>query len=215
MSPVKSLNTKFTSAQSMARKLVFCACLLSLIVAISASTDSYAIDDSDIKATDQIRNNPAAMDILRKIELSKQILAEMQETKKVKEQQALKIQEARRQAQADLDAELSRMNKDAEPYSAKNAFERFVAKKPTEVHSIFWSMFNYQQEKIKAAQQVRSQILLNGGTEQQAWDAYRSESSMKRTEMIQLNKEYNIHHANSNAAIQQSFDKNGKLPRSD
>jgi len=189
--------------------------MLSLFVAITASTESYATNDSEIKATEEIRNNPAAMDILKKIELSKKILSEMQDTKKSQQQHALKVQEARKQVQTSLDAELNQMNKDHEPYNAKNAFERFVAKKPSETHSIFWAMFNYQQEKINAAKEIREQMLQNGNTRQQAWNAYYEESAIKRTEIIELNKQYNIRYAASNTDVQQSFDKNGKLPRSD
>jgi hypothetical protein len=63
----------------MTRRLAFCACLLSLFVVVTTSTESFAIDDSEIKATDQIKNNPMLMDILKKMEMSKRAIAEMQQ----------------------------------------------------------------------------------------------------------------------------------------
>lgn len=189
--------------------------MMAFFALITAGTESFAISDGDIKATEQIKKNPAAMDILKKIEMSKKILSEMQQTKKIHDMKAAKIAEARKQAQASLDAELSRMGKQYEPYNAKNAFERFVAKKPSETHQVFWAMFNYQQDKIKSAKAAKEQVLSGGGTWQQALDAYYKESALKRVKMIEMNKHYNVKYASSDAATQQAFDENGKLPRSD
>lgn len=199
----------------MTRRLAFCACLLSLFVVLTTSTESFATNDNEIKASEEIRNNPVMMEMLKRIELSKKILADMQQAQIIKQQESLRIQEARANAKAILNADLERMNKDNTPNTPKSAFERFIAGKPSEVHSVYWSMFNYQQDKIKAAQNSRDQIISNGGTIQQALDAYHTESATNRLQIIELNKDYNIKHANANAQIQQSFDKNGKLPRSD
>ena len=199
----------------MARRLAFCACMMSLFVIITAATESFAIDDSTIKATEQIKKNPAAMEILKKIEMSKKILAEMQQTKKIQEQKSLILQEAKKTTQAKLSSDLERMNKDYQPYTPKNAFERFVADKPAQIQSIYWAMFNYQQDKVKSAQDARSKVLSSGGTSEQAWKAYQTESAIKRIKMIELTKDYNVKYAGASAATQLSFDKNGKLPRSD
>jgi hypothetical protein len=199
----------------MTRRLAFCACLLSLFVVVTTSTESFAIDDSEIKATDQIKNNPMLMDILKKMEMSKRAIAEMQQAKKIQEQEALKIQEARKEAKAIRNAELERMNRDGEQNAPRNAFERFVSTKPVEVHPIFWSMFNYQQEVANEARNARDQVLASGGGIQQALDEFHKKSAIHRVKIIELNKEYNLKFADANAQIQQSFDKFGKLPRSD
>lgn len=200
---------------SMASKLVLCAALLGFFVILTSSSQSFAVEEDEIKATDKIKNNPALMDILKKIELSKKILADMQEKKKIQDQKALHIQEARKIAQQDLAAKLDRMNKDNEPFTPANAFARFVSKKPANVHDIYWSMFNYQQEKIKAAKESRDRILASGGTWNEAWDSYQKISSTNRIKIIELNKDFNIKHGNADANIQNTFDVNGKLPRYD
>lgn len=198
----------------MTRKLIFCGMILSLF-AILNTAQIFAIESDEIKATDKIKNNPTMMQILKKIEQSKKILAEMQEGKKIQAQQDKAIQEARNIANARLNEEISRMNKNNEPFTPQNAFAKFVSKKPIEVQSIYASMFNYQQDKIKSAQNIRDQILAGGGKTKDAWDAYYKNSATSRVQMISLNKDFNVKYANSDAKLQQVFDLKGKIPRTD
>ncbi len=198
----------------MTRKLVFCGMIISLF-AILNTTQIFAIESDEIKATEKIKSNPTMMQILKKIEQSKKILAEMQEASKIQSQQSKAIQEARNIANARLNEEMNRMNKDVEPFTPQNAFAKFVAKKPIEVQGIYVSMFNYQQDKIKSAQNVRDQILAGGGKTKDAWDTYYKNSATSRVQMISLNKDFNVKYANSDAKLQQVFDVKGKIPRTD
>ncbi|MGQ0772675.1 MAG: hypothetical protein ACT4NT_07895 [Nitrososphaerota archaeon] len=199
----------------MARELVLCASVLSLFVILTGSTQAHAVDETSIKATDQIKNSPALMHMLKKIEMSKKILAEMQEQKNQQDKNAQKMQEIRKTVQAKLDEKLNRMNQDNEPFTAQSAFSRFIAKKPSELQNVYWSMFNYQQEKVKSAKDSRDAILSGGGKSQDAWNAYHKNAAISRTKIIELNKDYNIRYANANADIQNIFDVKGKLPRTD
>lgn len=198
----------------MTSKLVFLGMIISLF-AIMHTTQVFAIEDDKIKATEKIKNNPTMMQILKKIEESKRILAAMQEEKKIQSQQNKAIQDARNAANARLNEEIDRMNKDNEPFTAQNAFARFVAKKPSEVQNIYMSMFNYQQDKIKSAKTIRDKILADGGTEKEAWSAYYKNSATGRVQMIALNKDYNIRYASADIKTQQVFDLAGKIPRTD
>lgn len=198
----------------MTRKLVFCGMIISLF-AILNTTQIFAIESDEIKATEKIKSNPTMMQILKKIEQSKKILAEMQEASKIQSQQSNAIREARNIANARLNEEMNRMNKDVEPFTPQNAFAKFVAKKPIEVQGIYVSMFNYQQDKIKSAQNIRDQILAGGGKTKDAWDTYYKNSATSRVQMISLNKDFNVRYANSDAKLQQVFDVKGKIPRTD
>jgi hypothetical protein len=198
----------------MASKIVLFAVMLGIFAMISSSAQSFAIDE-EMKATDRIKNNPVLMDMLKKIELSKKILAQMKEQKTQQDQKSIHIQEMRKKAQAELAEQVIRMDKDNEPFTPQNAFARFVSKKPAELHSTYWSMFDYQQEKIKAGKNARDQILANGGTVQDAWDAYRKLSATQRIKMIELNKEFSIKYGNADINVQNTFDSKGKLPRTD
>ncbi len=198
----------------MTRKLVFCGMILSLF-AILNTAQIFAIENDEIKATEKIKNNPTMMQILKKIEQSKKILAEMQEGKKIQAQQDKAIQEARNIANARLNEEIDRMNKNNESFTPQNAFVRFVSKKPIEIQGIYVSMFNYQQDKIKSAQNIRDQIIAGGGKTKDAWDTYYKNSATSRVQMISLNKDFNVKYANSDAKLQQVFDSKGKIPRTD
>lgn len=200
---------------TMARKLVLCASMLGLFVILTSSTQTYAIDETALKATDQIKNNPTLMHMLKKIELSKKILAEMQEQKNHQDKNAQKVQELRKMVQVKLDEKLNRMSQDNESFTPQNAFARFVAKKPSELQNVYWSMFNYQQEKIKSAKDARDAILAGGGKSQDAWSAYHKNAATSRIKVIELNKDYNIRYANANVDIQNAFDVKGKLSRTD
>jgi hypothetical protein len=187
--------------------------LLGIFTLLTSSMQSFAIDDDTFKATDKIKNNPALMDILKKIEQSKKTIVEMQEKKRIQDQQTLHIQEMRKTTQKALETDLNNMSKDSEPFTPQNAFARFVSTKPIGLQNIYWSMFNYQQEKINAAKDARDKILANGGSSKEAWDAYYKISTTNRIKMIELNKELNIKYANSDVNIQNTFNTNGKLPR--
>jgi len=196
----------------MARNLVVCSMLLSFFVIISTILPSFA---DEIKATDQIKKNPAMMEMLKKIEMSKKILAQMQEGKKIDNTKLQQMQETRSKVKASLDEQVSKMNKDFEEYNSQNAFARFVSKKPAEIQPIYQNMFEYQQEKINSAKAERDRILASGGKFQDAWDAYHKISAIKKIKLVQLNKDYNIRYANANVEIQNTFDEKGKLPRTD
>ena len=197
----------------MTKNLIVCSALLGFFVIIGTIAPSFAIEDSEIKATEQIKKNPAMMEMLKKIELSKKILAEMQQKKVRVDQNAIKIQQIRNTAQASLNAQISRMNSEHDQFSPQNAFARFVQKTPTTVQPIYTGMFEYQQQKISSAKAERDRILASGGKFQDAWNAYYKISSANRVNMIQLNKNLNIKFVNSDVSIQNTFDEKGKLPR--
>ncbi len=196
----------------MARNLIVCSMLLSFFVIISTISPGFA---DEIKATDQIKNNPTMMEMLKKIELSKKILTQLQEGKKIDNTKSQQMQEIRNNVKSSLDEQISRMNKDFEAYNSQNAFARFISKKPFEIQPIYQGMFEYQQEKINSAKAERDRILAGGGKIQDAWDAYHKISATKKVKLVQINKDYNIKYANANAEIQNTFDEKGKLPRTD
>ncbi len=197
----------------MARNLIVCSALLGFFVIIGTIAPSFAMEDSEIKASEQIKKNPAMMEMLKKIELSKKILAEMQQKKVRVDQNAIKLQEIRNTVKASLDQQMSKMNNEFEQFSAQNAFARFVQAKPTEVQPIYKSMFDYQQAKISSAKAERDRILSSGGKSQDAWSAYYKISATSKVSLVQLNKALNIKFVSANEATQNTFDEKGKLPR--
>ncbi|WP_162858634.1 hypothetical protein [Candidatus Nitrosotenuis aquarius] len=194
----------------MARNLIACSVLLSFFVIIGTVLPSFA---EEIKATDQIKKNPAMMEMLKKIELSKKILAQMQEGKTIDNTKAQQMQELRNKVKASLAEEVNRMNKDYEQYNSQNAFAKFVSKKPGHVQPIYQAMFSYHQEKVSQAKSEYNKIISSGGKTKDAWDAYHKSSATNRIKLIQLNKDLSIKYGNADPAIQNTFDEKGKLPR--
>jgi hypothetical protein len=139
----------------------------------------------------------------------------MQERKNQQVQKIQQVQEIRKTTQAKLVEDINRMNKDNEPYTPQNAFARFVTKKPADIQNIYWSMFNYQQEKIKSAKDVRDKILSDGEEKQDAWNTYYKISATSRAKIIELNKDFNVKYGNADKDVQNTFDEKGKLPRTE
>lgn len=194
----------------MVRNIIACSVLLIFFVFVSTILPSFA---DEIKATDEIKKNPAMMKMLQKIELSKKILAQMQEQKSIDNTKSQHIQEQRNKAKASLDEQISRMNRDNEQYTSENAFAKFVSKKPASIQPIYQEMFSYHSSKVKDAKAERDRILSNGGKTQDAWDAYHKISATNRINLIQLNKDLSIKYSNANIIVQNTFDEKGKLPR--
>ena len=71
-------------------KIIAFSALLSFFVITGTILPGFA---DEIKATDQIKKNPAMMEMLKKIELSKKILVQMQEQKSVDNTKSQQIQE--------------------------------------------------------------------------------------------------------------------------
>jgi hypothetical protein len=194
----------------MAKNIIVCSALLSFFVIAGTILPGFA---DEIKATDEIKRNPAMMEMLKKIELSKKILAQMKEQKTIDNTKTQYIQELRNKAKASLAEQVDRMSKDNEPYNPENTFARFVAKKPSHIQPIYQEMFSYHNGKVTQAKAERDRIISSGGNIQDAWSAYQKISATNKIKLIQLNKDLSIRYSNSDITIQNMFDEKGKLPR--
>ena len=193
----------------MAQNINVCL-LLGFFVIVGTILPSFA---EEIKASEQIKKNPAMIEMLKKIELSKKILAQMQEGKTIDQTKVQQMQELRNKVKANLAEEVNRMNKDYEQFTPQNAFAKFVSKKPSHVQPIYQDMFSYHQEKISQAKSEYSKVISAGGKTKEAWEAYQKASATHRIKLIQLNKDLSIKYGNADPAIQNTFDEKGKLPR--
>lgn len=196
-------------------KIFFIILGLSLLIpgqAVLAAESEYQFTRIE---GDDISKNPTSKKILEKIELSKKILAELQAgvvKPKISEQQKF-IEEQRKIANQKLQEDLSRMNKDYEEFTPRNAYATFLSGINSTYHGLYWDQFNYMDNKVQLAKAAKEQVLVNGGSYQEAFEAYVKYASMTRVEMIKLNQELNIKHGFADAEIQKVFDANGKLPR--
>ncbi len=187
-----------------------------LIVAIVSVAvpfgNSFAEEFKRIDGND-LKNNPNAQDILNKIEESKQRIKEMQESRQKQIEHQKFIEDQRAIVQANLQKELSSMNKKFEEYTPRNAFSTFVSGLNSDHHGIFWDQFDYLDAKVKVAKAARNNILEDGGSYFDARQEYYKYVSMPKVEMINVIQDLNTEHKFSDPSMKSYFDAYGKLPR--
>jgi len=169
------------------------AVTLSLVMLLSVTSYSvYAEEDypnvSEWEEYDKekILNDPFAQRLLEYIELSKQRIAQLENQERIQTEHEKFIEQQRQIANAQLQEELDRMNKKYADKTPRAAFAKFVSKYPEEYHDYYWSLFNYMYSKVEIAREHRDQILANGGSFQQAQQAFIEHASITRAERIQF-----------------------------
>ncbi len=169
------------------------AVTLSLVMLLSVTSYSVSAEEDPVNVSeweeydkDKILNDPFAQRLLENIELSKQRIAELQNQERTQTEHELFIEQQRQIANAQLQEELDRMNKNYADKTPRAAFAKFVSQYPKEYHDYYWSLFNYMYSKVEIAREHRDQILANGGSIQQALQAFNEDASITRAERIQF-----------------------------
>jgi len=168
-----------------------------------------------VRNADQISKDPFAKSLLEKIELMKKRLVAVEEAKKKQQEHQKFIDKQRELVKQKLAQDISRMHDKYKDNTPKAAFTSFVSSKPIETHNVYWDMFNYQQQKVMDARKAMKIVLENGGSLQEARNAYHSEAAIKRVTLIDMTKNLNVKYGLADEKVQSSFDKYGKLPRYD
>ena len=196
--------------------------LLSIILLSSISANESiqvfaqtADNKFTVRNADQISKDPFAKSLLEKIELMKKRLAAVEEAKKKQQEHQKFIDKQRELVKQKLAQDISRMHDKYKDNTPKAAFTSFVSSKPIETHNVYWDMFNYQQQKVMDARKAMKIVLENGGSLQEARNAYHSEAAIKRVTLIDITKNLNVKYGLADEKVQSSFDKYGKLPRYD
>src|SRR6476660_8320778 len=175
-----------------------------------AYADTGASNAKTILATDAIKNNPTEMKILENIELFKQRYAAMQQKQQIVDQQNQFIEQQRKIANAYLQNDLTGMNNGNDLTSPKNAYAGFVTHVDNSAQGVFWDQFNFMQEKIQNARNAMNKVLKNGGTMQEALQAYNNAAAVHKDQLISINKNLNVKYNLANAKVQNLFNKDGK-----
>ena len=186
--------------------------ILTLFSATYGITYAFAENENDFVSItpNGIEDNPAFAKILENIEKSRQNFSDIQQ----KIDQEKFVDEQRVIAMNILDRELEQMFEDNKDFTSVAAFNNFLKKVSDDnTKYIFQGLFDYQQEKISSAKIVMNDVLQNGGSLQEARNAYHDALQIPRSDMIKLVKNLNIQSGFSNPEIQKHFDENGKLPR--
>ncbi len=196
--------------------------LLGIILLSSISTNesiqvfAQTVDtEFTVRNAEQISKDPFAKSLLEKIEQMKQRLAEVEEAKKKQLEHQKFIDQQRELVKQKLAQDVNRMHDKYKEYTPKAAFTSFVSSKPIETHNVYWDMFNYQQQKVIDARKAMKTVLENGGSLQDARNAYHNEAAIKRVTLIDITKNLNVKYGLADEKVQSTFDKYGKLPRYD
>lgn len=196
--------------------------ILGIMLLSTISTDSTAFqvfaqttNGFTVRDSEQINKDPVAKSILEKIEQMKKRMAEIKEEKRRQQEHQKFIEQQRELARQELNKELDRINDKYKDNTPKASFSGFVASKPAQTQSVYWDMFNFQQEKVADARKAMKNVLDNGGSLQEARNAYHETASVKRIQLIDITKNLNIKHGLADDSVQSAFDKYGKLPRYD
>ena len=205
----------FNDNQFLGLSIVASFLILFSIIGPSSNNLVYAeSSEFTVLSGDQL-NSPLAQSMLEKIEQSKKILAELQAGKKPINEHQKFVDEQRKLAKDRLQSDLAQMNKKYKDYTSRAAFSKFLSGVNGTYHDVFWGQFNYMDNKVQLARKAMNDILQNGGSYQEARQAYFKHASMSRVELIQVNQELNIKYGFADSNIQKTFDRFGKLPRTE
>ena len=190
---------------------------ISLTISVNyATAESEGTEyDFTVLTGDELINSPLASQILQNIELAKQRMAELQEKQRQAEEYQRYLDEQRLIAKQLVQNDLDRMNKKYEDHTPRASFETFLSRIDSSVHDIFWGQFEFQQQKAQAGRDAMMAVYENGGSLEEARQAYFQKAATKQTEIIEVNKNLNIQFGLADAETQAQFDEFGKLPRSD
>lgn len=202
-------------------KHVFGFATMIMFVAFVLSTNNSAFaassseSEPEIKATDELKKNPLIMKVLKNIEISKKKIAEMQKKQLAIDEHKKLLATQKQIVNEKFQNDLARMSKNTADFTPKASFSKFLSGVNETYHGIFWSQFNYHEQKAKLARAAMDDVLKNGGSYEAAKQAYSKVGSMTRTETISLLKDLNIQNGFANEDVQKYFDKYGKLPRTE
>ena len=189
--------------------IIVCVISISLIQTSFAQT---SIDSGEqITFTDNLLNDPAAQDLLKKIEQTKKLIAELEQKEYEKNQAQENLQKKRDMSVERLNQDLNEWERLWEKHSSRNMFNEFVNKKPSYVQGVFWDQFEFKEKKVNAGRIAMNQVLTNGGTIQDARDAYNEAAATKKIELIEMNSQFNIKHNLADHREQQIFNSTGQI----
>ena len=184
-------------------------------ISISLIQISYAQVDSEsgkqVTLSNEMLNDPMAQDILKKIEQTKKMIAELEQKQFERTQAEENLRIMRDISLERLEKSLDEWERLWEKHSSRNAFEKFVSKKPSYVQGVFWDQFEFKEQKVNAGRMAMNKVLANGGSMLDAKQAYNNAAATKKIELIEMNAQFNIKHNLAYAAEQQLFNSTGQV----
>ena len=189
--------------------------ILVCVISVSLIQNSYAqtqlSSEEQITLSGNLLNDPIAQDILKKIEQTKKMIEELKQKEYEQNQAKENLENVRKLSIERLNQKLDEWERLWEKQSSKNSFDRFVNKKPSWVQGVFWDQFEFKEQKVNAGRTAMNQVLTNGGTMEDARNAYNNAASTPKIELIEMNAQFNVKHNLAYYAEQQLFNSTGQI----
>ena len=158
-----------------------------------------------------LADDPVAQDILRKIEQTKQWIADLEQREYDRIEAQKFLEDRRTVALESLNQDLIAWEKLWEEYTPRNSFAKFVQDKPDAVQAVFWDQFDFKESKVKAGREAMKKVIAEGGSLKDARNAYLKAAETKKIELIEANAQFNVKHKLAYYSQQLLFDVQGQL----
>lgn len=178
-----------------------------------AQTDDTVYRSDQTTLSEDLENDPVAQDILKKIEQTKKWIEELEKKNYEMLESQRELNEIRERALISLQEDLKKWEAVWEEYSPRNAYAKFVEKKPEFIQGVFWDQFDFTESKSKAGIDAFNEVRYNGGTFLEARQAYFLAAETRYIELIEVNSDYNVKNNLSSIKLQTFFDDTGQFIR--
>ena len=168
--------------------------VFALFFAISPVFAQESVDMSkQITLSGDLKNNPIAQDILKKIEKSKRWIAQMEQRNFETQERQKELEEKRTEVLQILEKDLKKWEDLWGYYTFDKMLERALENSPANSTStIYDHPLKFTASKINAGRDALHKVLLEGGGPEEARTAFVNAAKITREEMIYANSLYNI-----------------------
>ena len=162
--------------------------------------------------SDDLQNNPVAQDILKKIDQSKKWIEQIEKRNFENSQRALELEQKRNEVLQSLEGDLRKWEQLWDYYTFDSMLERVLDGHPAkDTASIYDHPLKFTASKIDAGREALQKVILDGGSPEQARDAFVKAAKITRAEMISANALYNILNKDAYYNQQVLFESDGRF----
>ena len=155
---------------------------------------AYAQTTSEqVTLSGDLKDNPTAQEILKKIEKSKRWIENIQKRNTENLEKQKELEEKRAEVLKFLQDDLKKWEELWEYYTFDKMLERALENSPAkDTDSIYDHPLKFTSSKINAGREALQKVIENGGGPVEARDAFVEAAQISRTEMVYANILYNV-----------------------
>jgi len=168
------------------------------------SVYAETLSEEQTTLSGDLENNPVAQDILEKIEKSKRWIEKLQQKNFETTQKQKELESKRAEVLDYLEKDLKKWEELWGYYTFDSMLERALENSPAkDTDSIYDHPLKFTASKISAGRVALQNVLVHGGSPEEARDAFVDAAKITRAEMLSANSIYNI--LNNNAYYNQQI----------